>query len=376
MKIPFNKPYFAGKEIQHIVNAAYWGHISGNGVYTQQCHNFFEEKYGFKKCFLTTSCTDAFEMAVMLMDLQAGDEVILPSYTFVSTANPFILKGAKIVFADSMEDHPNIDLEKVEALITEKTKVLVVMHYGGVAVDMDKAVALAKKYKLILLEDTAHAIDSFYKGKPLGSFGDFAAFSFHETKNVSAGEGGMLAINNEKYIERAEIIWEKGTNRAAFSRGEVSKYEWVDVGASFLPSDIIAGVLFAQLESIEDIQHKRISIWERYSENLKHLEEKGLVKLPHIHADATNNGHLFYLQTDHKQQRDEMLDFLNNNRVHAVFHYLPLHSSPFYKSQHDGRELPHTDHFSETILRLPFFYELPLEIVDMVCEQVEKFYFS
>jgi len=376
MKIPFNKPYFSGNEIQNVVNATNWGHISGNGVYTQKCHNFFEEKYGFQKCFLTTSCTDAFEMAIMLMDLQVGDEVILPSFTFVSTANPFLLKGTKIVFADSLAEHPNIDLEKAEELITEKTRVLVVMHYGGVAVDMDKAVELARKYNLILLEDTAHAIDSFYKGKPLGSFGDFAAFSFHETKNISAGEGGLLAINNEKYIERAEIIWEKGTNRAAFSRGEISKYEWVDVGASFLPSDIIAGVLFAQLESLEDIQQKRISIWERYFQNLKHLEEKGLVKLPHIHANATNNGHLFYLQTDNPQQRDEMLSFLNNNGVHAVFHYLPLHSSPFFKPLHDGRELPHTNRFSETILRLPFFYELPLEIVDMVCERVENFYFS
>lgn len=376
MKIPFNKPYFAGKEIQHIVNAAYWGHISGNGVFTHQCHHFFEEKYDFQKCFLTTSCTDAFEMAVMLMNLQAGDEVIMPSFTFVSTANPFLLKGAKLVFADSCSEHPNIDLEKAEKLITEKTKVLVVMHYGGVAVDMDKAVALARKYNLILLEDTAHAIDSFYKGKPLGSFGDFAAFSFHETKNISSGEGGMLVVNNEKYIKRAEIVWEKGTNRAAFSRGEVKKYEWVDVGASFLPSDIIAGVLFAQLENIEDIQRKRISIWERYHQNLKHLEEKGLVKLPHITADATNNGHLFYLQTDNLEQRDQMLHFLNNNRVHAVFHYIPLHSSPFFKTRHDGRQLEHADRFSDTILRLPFFYELPLEIVDMICEQVEKFYFS
>ncbi|MCF6171655.1 MAG: dTDP-4-amino-4,6-dideoxygalactose transaminase [Bacteroidales bacterium] len=376
MKIPFNKPYFAGKEIQNIVNAAYWGHISGNGVFTQQCHDFFEERYGFQKCFLTTSCTDAFEMAVMLMDLQAGDEVILPSFTFVSTANPFLLKGAKIVFADSMENHPNIDLGKVEALINEKTKVLVVMHYGGMAVDMDKAVELAEKHKLILLEDTAHAIDSFYKGKPLGSFGDFAAFSFHETKNVSAGEGGMLAINNNKYIERAEIIWEKGTNRAAFSRGEIKKYEWVDVGASFLPSDIIAGVLFAQLENIDDIQRKRIAIWERYYQGLKHLEEKGLVKLPRLPEYATNNGHLFYLQADNRKQRDEMLNFLNNNRVHAVFHYLPLHSSPFYTPQHDGRALTNADRFAETILRLPFFYELPLDIIDMICEKVAEFYHS
>ncbi len=376
MKIPFNKPYLSGKEIENVTNAALWGHISGNGVYTQKCHGFFEEKYGFRKCFLTTSCTDAFEMAVMLMDLQKGDEVIMPSFTFVSTANPFLLTGAKIVFADSMLSHPNIDLDKVEELITEKTRVLVVMHYGGVAVDMDKALELAKKHNLILLEDVAHAIDSFYKEKPLGSFGDFAAFSFHETKNISAGEGGLLAINNKKYIERADIIWEKGTNRAAFSRGEVNKYEWVDIGASFPPSDIIAAVLFAQLESIEDIQRKRVSIWERYYSALKHLEDKGLVKLPRLPEYATNNGHLFYLQTDDQEQRDEMLDFLNNNEVHAVFHFIPLHSSPFYAAKHDGRELANADRFSNTILRLPFFYELPLEVVDIICEQVEKFYFS
>ncbi len=376
MKIPFNKPYLSGKEIENVTSAALWGHISGNGVYTQKCHGFFEEKYGFRKCFLTTSCTDAFEMAVMLMDLQKGDEVIMPSFTFVSTANPFLLTGAKIVFADSMLSHPNIDLDKVEELITEKTRVLVVMHYGGVAVDMDKALELAKKHNLILLEDVAHAIDSFYKEKPLGSFGDFAAFSFHETKNISAGEGGLLAINNKKYIERADIIWEKGTNRAAFSRGEVNKYEWVDIGASFPPSDIIAAVLFAQLESIEDIQRKRVSIWERYYNALKHLEDKGLVKLPRLPEYATNNGHLFYLQTDDQEQRDEMLDFLNNNEVHAVFHFIPLHSSPFYAAKHDGRELANADRFSNTILRLPFFYELPLEVVDIICEQVEKFYFS
>ncbi len=376
MKIPFNKPYLSGKEIENVTSAALWGHISGNGVYTQKCHGFFEEKYGFRKCFLTTSCTDAFEMAVMLMDLQKGDEVIMPSFTFVSTANPFLLTGAKIVFADSMLSHPNIDLDKVEELITEKTRVLVVMHYGGVAVDMDKALELAKKHNLILLEDVAHAIDSFYKEKPLGSFGDFAAFSFHETKNISAGEGGLLAINNKKYIERADIIWEKGTNRAAFSRGEVNKYEWVDIGASFPPSDIIAAVLFAQLESIEDIQRTRVSIWERYYSALKHLEDKGLVKLPRLPEYATNNGHLFYLQTDDQEQRDEMLDFLNNNEVHAVFHFIPLHSSPFYAAKHDGRELANADRFSNTILRLPFFYELPLEVVDIICEQVEKFYFS
>ncbi len=374
IKIPFNKPYFAGAEIQNIVNAAYHGHISGNGVYTKLCHNFFEERYGFKKTFLTTSCTDAFEMAVMLMDIKPGDEVIMPSFTFVSTANPFLVKGAKIVFADSRPDHPNMDIDKVEELITPKTKVLLVMHYGGVAVDMEKALYLAEKYNLILMEDVAHAIDSHYNGKPLGSFGDFAAFSFHETKNVSAGEGGMLVINNPNYIDRAEIIWEKGTNRAAFSRGEVDKYEWVDIGASFLPSDIIAGILYAQLQIIDDIQTKRIAIWNRYYENLKPLEEKGLFHLPFIPDYAENNGHMFYLLLKNKKQRDEMLEYLNNNYVHSVFHYLPLHLSPFYKDKHDGRELANSVRYSETLLRLPFFYELPLELVDFVCDKVKSFF--
>ncbi len=374
IKIPFNKPYFAGDEVRNIVNAAYQGHLSGNGVYTRMCHRFFESRYGFKKTFLTTSCTDAFEMAVMLMDLQPGDEVIMPSFTFVSTANPFVLKGAKIVFADSMPDHPNMDLEQAEALITAKTKVLVVMHYGGVAQDMDKAVELARKYNLILLEDTAHAIDAHYKGKPLGSFGDFAAFSFHETKNVSAGEGGMLVVNNEKYIRRAEIIWEKGTNRAAFARGEVEKYEWVDVGASFLPSDMIAGVLYAQLEKLDEIQGKRKKIHERYYRNLKPLEEKGLLKLPFIPPYAENNGHMFYLLLKNRGERDAMLKYLNEHYVHSVFHYLPLHLSPFYRERHDGRALPHAERYSETLLRLPFFYELPLELVDFITDKVTGFF--
>jgi len=374
IKIPFNKPYFAGREIQYIVNAAYHGHISGNGVYTKLCHQFFEDRYDFKKTFLTTSCTDAFEMAVILLNIKFGDEIIMPSFTFVSTTNPFLMKGARIVFADSLTEYPNMDMDSVEALITAKTRVLVVMHYGGVAVEMDKAIALAKKYNLILIEDTAHAIEAHYKGKPLGSFGDFATFSFHETKNVSAGEGGLLAINNEKYIERAEIIWEKGTNRAAFARGEVEKYEWVDIGASFLPSDMIAGVLYAQLEIIDDIQKKRKAIWKRYYNNLKPLENKGLLKLPQIPAFADNNGHLFYLLLNSNEQRNSMLEYLNNNYVHAVFHYLPLHLSPFYKDKHDGRLLPNAVRFAKTLLRLPFFYELPLELVDFVCEKVSRFF--
>lgn len=374
MKIPFNKPWFTGKEIQNITGAASFGHISGNGLYTKKCHSFFEEKYGFKKTFLTTSCTDALEMVALLLDLHEGDEVIMPSYTFVSTTSPFILRGAKIVFADSLIEHPNIDLDNVEKLITKRTKVLVVMHYGGIAVDMDKALAICKAHNLILVEDAAHSIDSYYKGKPLGSFGNFATFSFHETKNISSGEGGLLVINDDKYNKRAEIVWEKGTNRSEFSRGEVDKYEWVDVGGSYSPSEIIAAFLYGQLSHIEDIQKTRKSIWERYYSNLLPSSKKGLIQIIDVPEFTTNNGHLFYILTQNKKQRDNLLDFLNNNMVHAVFHYLPLHSSPYFSSFHDGRSLPNSDKFADTLIRLPLFYELTLEIVDMICQKVEDFF--
>ena len=376
MKIPFNKPWFTGKEIQNISSAAAFGHISGNGLYTKKCHEFFESNYGFNKVFLTSSCTDAIEMAAILMELKDGDEVIMPSYTFVSTTSPFILRGAKIMFADSLDTHPNIDLDHAEKLINNKTKALVVMHYGGIAVDMDRAVSICKKHKLILLEDTAHSIHSYYKEKPLGSFGDFATFSFHETKNINSGEGGLLVINNKKYINRAEIVWEKGTNRSAFSRGDVKKYEWVDVGASYSPSDMIAAFLLAQLSQIEDIQQTRIAIWDRYYLNLLPLAEKGLFEIINIPYFATNNGHVFYLLTKNRDQRNQLLDYLNNELIQAVFHYLPLHSSPYYNKLHTGETLANTDRFANTLIRLPLFYELPLELVDMICGKVEKFYIT
>jgi len=374
VKIPFNKPWFTGKEIQNITSAASFGHISGNGLYTKKCHSFFETNYGYKKTFLTTSCTDALEMAALLLNIKAGDEVIMPSYTFVSTTSPFILRGAKIVFADSLEDHPNIDLDEAEKLITSNTKVLVVMHYGGVACNMDKALSICNKHNLILIEDVAHSIDSYYNGKPLGSFGHMSTFSFHETKNISSGEGGLLVINDDRYIERAEIIWEKGTNRSAFSRGDVDKYEWVDIGASYSPSEIIAAFLYAQLTHIEDIQKTRNAIWDRYYTNLLPLANKGIIRIIELPKFASNNGHLFYLLTKNKEQRDDLLDYLNNNMVHAVFHYLSLHSSPYYIKYHDGRELPNSDRFADTLLRLPLFYELPLEVVDIICQKVIEFY--
>jgi len=262
--IPFNKPYLTGKEAHYLYHAVYSGKISGNGMFTQKCHNFFVQRYGFKKCLLTTSCTDALEMAAILIDIKQGDEVIMPSYTFVSTANAFVLRGATIVFADSGASNPNIDAEKLESLITPKTKAIVPVHYAGIACDMDKIMALAEKYNLFVIEDAAQAIDSYYNGRPLGSIGHLAAFSFHETKNIISGEGGMLVINDERFFRRAEIIWEKGTNRAEFFRGEVNKYGWVDIGSSFLPSEIIAAFLYAQLENLDDIQLKRKSIWNKY----------------------------------------------------------------------------------------------------------------
>src|SRR5664279_424948 len=261
MNIPFNKPYLTGKEMHYMYQAIYSGKISGNGMFTQKCHRFFEEKYGFKRALLTTSCTDALEMSAILADIQPGDEVIMPSFTFVSTALAFVRQGAKIVFADSNSLNPNIDVAQIEELITPRTKVIVPVHYAGIACDMDPIIDLARKYNLLVIEDAAQAIDSFYKGIPLGSIGQMATFSFHETKNINSGEGGMLAINDAKFMKRAEIIWEKGTNRSEFFRGEVNKYGWVDIGSSFLPSDIIAAYLFAQLENLDIIQTKRKSLW-------------------------------------------------------------------------------------------------------------------
>lgn len=366
--IPFNKPYFTGKETEYIKEAVASGHISGNGKYTKKCQQFFEEKYGFKKTLLTTSCTDALEMAAILINLKEGDEVIMPSYTFVSTANAFVLRGAKIVFADSLPNHPNMDCYTLEALITPKTKVIVPVHYAGVACDMDVIMALAKKHNLFVVEDAAQAIDSYYTGKdgikkPLGSIGHLAAFSFHETKNIISGEGGMLAINDEQFINRAEIIWEKGTNRSAFFRGEVDKYGWVDIGSSFLPSEIIAAFLWAQLENLEDIQKTRKKHWEKYNSLLSEWANHNKISLPEIPNYATNNAHMFFLVCKNLEQRTSLIQHLKENNILAVFHYISLHKSPFYKEKHDDRMLPETDKFTDCLLRLPLFFELESDSV-------------
>ncbi len=360
-KIPFNKPFLTGKEAHYLYQAVYSGKISGNGIFTKKCQHFFEEKYGFRKTLLTTSCTDALEMASILINIQAEDEVIMPSYTFVSTSNAFVLRGAKIIFADSNKDNPNIDADQIESLITDKTKAIVVVHYAGIACDMDKIMALADKYNLFVIEDAAQAIDSYYKGKPLGSIGHLAAFSFHETKNIISGEGGLLAINDEQFVERAEIIWEKGTNRSAFFRGEVDKYGWVDIGSSFLPSEIVAAFLYAQLENLSSIQAKRKSIWNTYQEHLSPLEEKGLIRLPYIPDYATNNAHMFYIVCKSLESRSALIQFLRNKGIHAVFHYLSLHQSPYYKNKHDHRSLSYCEMYADCLVRLPFFYDLSLE---------------
>ena len=328
--IPFNKPYKTGKETKYIYDAVNSAKISGNGKYTQKCQKYFEDKYGFKKCLLTSSCTDALEMCALLLEIKPGDEIIMPSYTFVSTANAFVLRGANVIFADSSESNPNIDENKVEGLITSRTKAIVVVHYAGISCNMDKIMRIANKYKLIVVEDAAQAIDSYYKKKPLGSIGHLSTFSFHETKNIISGEGGMLAINDNRFLKRAEIIWEKGTNRVAFWRGEIDKYGWVDIGSSFLPSEIIAAFLYAQIEKLEKIQSKRIQIWNEYYKKLKSLKRNNKVILPYLPPYSGNNGHMFYLVCKNTKERDELIMYLKETGINAVFHYQSLHTSPFY----------------------------------------------
>ncbi len=366
--IPFNKPYLHGRELVYIAQAVASGKISGDGMFTLKCHEFFERRYGFSKALMTTSCTDALEMTALLLDIKPGDEVIVPSYTFVSSANAFALRGAKIVFADSEPERPHIDPLKLESLITSRTRAIVVVHYAGVACDMDPILDLARKHDVQVVEDAAQAVDSFYKGRPLGGLGVFGTFSFHETKNVIAGEGGLLAINDPSYITRAEIIREKGTNRSAFFRGEIDKYGWVDLGSSFLPSDIISAYLYAQLEVLDDIQAKRRMLWDRYHASLSGRIEQFGITLPYIPEYASNNAHTYYLLVRNLRHRTELLDRLKQAGVGAIFHYLSLHASPFFKAHHDGRALPNSDRYSETLIRLPLHMQLTPSECDRVCD--------
>lgn len=372
--IPFNKPFLTGHEMDYIRQAVESGKISGDGIFTKKCHAYFTDKLGFQKVLLTTSCTDALEMAAILLQIREGDEVIAPSYTFVSTVNAFILRGAKIVFADSSANSPNMDETQIEGLISPRTKAILPVHYAGMACEMDTIMDIASRHGVQVVEDAAQAIDAFYKGRALGSIGALGAFSFHETKNVISGEGGMLAINEPSYNGRAEIIREKGTNRSAFFRGEVDKYGWVDIGSSFLPSEIIAAFLYAQLENLEKIQQKRKAIWTRYYEALSDLEAAGKLTLPKIPAYASNNAHMFYLICGSLDERSALLAHLKSKQILAVFHYLSLHNSRFYSGQHDGRALPWADYYTDRLVRLPLYYELDESKQNRVIQEIRSFY--
>ena len=390
LKIAFNRPFLTGNEINYINDVLSGGKICGNGVYTQKCQNFFKERLGSIKCLLTTSCTDALEMCAMLADIKPGDEVIVPSYTFVSTALAFTRQGARVIFADSLTSHPCVDPESVERLITPKTKAVVVVHYAGVACDMDVFKRIAREQNLLLIEDAAQAVDSYYlskddiskkdvskedagkEGCPLGSIGDLAAFSFHETKNIQCGEGGLLSINNPSLVRRAEILWEKGTNRAEFFRGEINKYGWVDTGSSFLPNEYTAAFLWAQLEQMTQIQQRRKELWNRYYNN---LFGKTPLKMPFLPYYATNNAHMFYVTTQTPAERTALIQHLKDNGINAVFHYLSLHKSKFaVDNGMGGANLPMADYYTDCLVRLPLFGALTGQEVDYVTKSIIDFY--
>lgn len=373
--IPFNKPYITGQEHDYMAEVTASGKLSGEGVFTRKCTAYFERHYAIKKAFLTTSCTDALEMAAILLNIQAGDEVIAPAYTFVSTVNAFVLRGAGIVFADSNPENPNIDASALEALITPKTKAIVAMHYAGIACDMEAVMEIATRHNLFVVEDAAQSIDSYYKGRPLGSIGHLAAFSFHETKNVISGEGGLLAINDERFLQRAEIISEKGTNRQAFVRGEVKKYEWVDIGSSFMPSEMTAAFLYAQLEQLKPIQEKRLLLWNTYFSCLQEAEDKGYLKRPQIPSDAAHNGHIFYVVLADPAQRQPLIAFLKDKGISSAFHFLSLNKSRFYEKNNQS-DLVWSDHYTDCLLRLPMYYELSLENITYICDSIHQFFKS
>ncbi len=367
--IPFNKPYMTGQELEYIRQAHERGALAGSGHFTRLCEAWLEKRIGSCKVNLTHSCTAALEMVAILADIQPGDEVILPSYTFVSTANAFVLRGATPVFVDIRQDTLNIDEQLIEGAITEKTKIIVPVHYAGVGCEMEVINLIAQQYNLLVVEDAAQGLMAEYKGHPLGPWGDFGTVSFHETKNVISGEGGALLVNNPDYAARAEIIWEKGTNRSQFFRGQVDKYSWVDIGSSYLPGEIIAAFLLAQLESADEITKKRLAIWDQYHEGFAALEARGLVRRPIIPEESQHNAHMYYLLVENLAVRTALMQYLKENEVHTVFHYVPLHSSPAGRRYgRISRELPVTDSVSDSLLRLPLFvgFEDAPKVIDLV----------
>jgi len=374
VNIPFNKPYITGKELFYISEVLKSGKLSGDGEFTGKCHEYLENLYGFKKCFLTSSCTDALEMSSILINIKAEDEIIMPSYTFVSSANAFALRGAKIMFADCEKNIPNISPDEIERLITKKTIAVVIMHYAGISCDMNRIMEIVNKNNLVLIEDAALALDSKYKDKPLGTFGKLSTFSFHDTKNIIAGECGCLAINDEQYISRAEIIREKGTNRSRYIRNEISRYEWIDIGSSFLPSEITAGFLLAQLENLETIQNRRKEIWYKYFRLLKPLDDSGYFKLPLIPDYAKINGHIFYLVCNSLSKRNNLMMYLKDKGINTTFHYLPLHKSKYFNNYYNGQELTNVENFSNCLIRLPLFFELTDKEIEYIVSAIFDFF--
>ena len=361
--IPFNQPYMTGRELSYIAQAHTNGHLAGNGAFSKLCATWLEHRVGSAKALLTHSCTAALEMAAILSDVGVGDEVIMPSFTFVSTANAFTLRGATPVFVDIRADTLNIDETKIEAAITSRTKAIVPVHYAGVACDMDAIMAIAERHGLLVIEDAAQALIADHHGRPLGGIGHLAALSFHETKNIIAGEGGALLINDPRFLDRAEIIWEKGTNRSAFFRGQVDKYTWVDLGSSYLPGEIVAAFLWAQMEGADDITRRRLAIWERYHAELEDLEAAGLVRRPITPSGSRHNAHMYYLLLPTLERRTAFINRLHERGIQTVFHYVPLHSSPY--GQLAGRvagPLPVTDTISDRLVRLPFWIGLEDEL--------------
>ncbi len=370
--LKFNKPFIVEKSFSNMYETVNNFSISGDGIYSKKCNDFFKSNYNFKNNFLTPSCTAALEMTALLMNIQPGDEVIMPSFTFVSCANAFVLRGATIRFIDSNYNEPNIDVSRIEALVNKKTKAVVAVHYAGIPCDMGELIRIKKKYSLVLIEDCAHAIDSYHNNKPLGSFGDFSTFSFHDTKNITCGEGGLLVVNNEKYAKRAEIIREKGTNRASFFRGEIKKYSWVDIGSSYLLSDLSAAYLFGQLSNMKSIQSKRIKIFNRYSTNLNNY--KKYFKIPESFIGKKYNGHMFYIILRSSKERSSLIEYLDMKNIQAVSHYVPLHNSMFYKEKHIGDPCKNADLFSKCLLRLPLHPYLKTNDIDYICENILKYF--
>lgn len=371
--IPFNKPYMTGRELWYIAQAHANGHLSGDGIFTKKCHAWLEAHTGSLKALLTHSCTGALEMAAILADIQPGDEIIMPSYTFVSTANAFVLRGGIPVFVDIRPDTLNIDETMIEAAITPRTKAIVPVHYAGVACEMGTIMDIARRHNLLVVEDAAQGIMSTYKGRPLGSIGHMGAYSFHETKNIISGEGGALLINDKSLAERAEIIREKGTNRSLFFRGQVDKYTWVDIGSSYLPGEVIAAFLWAQMEEATAITDLRLNIWQRYHESLFDLEVEGLLRRPIVSADCQHNAHMYYILLDSMETRTALIACLKNEGINSVFHYVPLHSSPGGREY--GRvfgELKNTADLSDRLLRLPLWIGVEDQI-DNICDLIRKF---